>query len=246
MDILRRESVLVWQVFNFCYEIGANWALGQPPLEPWSSTCTSQRQANVPGEERRLWEACMHDRPSRNFDKFISRKDMPKKANLFIEGMEGKHKGCWLTLNTFFFVVAKDTLAYLRVKFASVVQERHADLLQPPYLAGVVLKALEHTTADISGTHQAVLDLSWKERTKGRGVMSDYPVAMQLWTTARRKHFHEHGRLWCPSQKMRLFIKIIIYLFIFFLLPVGDDSLQRNTWWQLLLCHSAPQTICTA
>lgn len=33
MDILRRESVLLWQDFNFCYETGANWALGQPPLE---------------------------------------------------------------------------------------------------------------------------------------------------------------------------------------------------------------------
>lgn len=94
---------------------------------------------------------------------------MQKKANLFVEGakgMEGKDKDCLLTLNTF-FVVAKDRLAYLRVKFASIVQECHADLLQPPYLAGVILKALEHTTADISCTHQAVLDLSWKERTRG-------------------------------------------------------------------------------
>lgn len=85
------------------------------------------------------------------------------------KGMEEEDKDCLLTLNTF-FVVAKDRLAYLRVKFASIVQERHADLLQPPYLAGVILKALEHTTADISCTHQAVLDLSWKERTGGGDV----------------------------------------------------------------------------
>lgn len=84
--------------------------------------------------------------------------------------MEGNDKDSFLPLNTFFFVVAKDTLAYLRVKFASVVQERHADLLQPPYLAGVILKALEHTTAHISCTHQAMLDLSWKERTRVGGL----------------------------------------------------------------------------
>lgn len=82
-----------------------------------------------------------------------------------------------LTLNIPFCFVAKESPAYLRVKFASVVQERHADLLQPPYLAGVILKALKHTTADISCTHQAVLDLSWKERTRVGGgvaeVMSD-------------------------------------------------------------------------
>lgn len=54
---------------------------------------------------------------------------------------------------------------YLRVKFASVVQECHADFLQPTYLAGVILKALKHAAADIPCTHQAVLDLSWKERT---------------------------------------------------------------------------------
>lgn len=69
----------------------------------------------------------------------------------------------------FFVAVAKEALAYLRVKFASVVQECHADLLQPPYLAGVILKALKHTTADISCTHQAVLDLSWKEKTRVYG-----------------------------------------------------------------------------
>lgn len=75
---------------------------------------------------------------------------MQKKANPFVEW------GVFVV----FFVVAKDPLTYLRVKFASIVQERHADLLQPPYLTGIVLKALEHTTADISRSHQAVLDLS--------------------------------------------------------------------------------------
>lgn len=59
-----------------------------------------------------------------------------------------------MTYFTFIFVmVAKHAPAYLRVKFASVVQERHADLLQPPYLAGVILKALEHPAADIACTH---------------------------------------------------------------------------------------------
>lgn len=57
MDILRRESVLIWQDFNFCYEIGANWALGQLPLEPWPGTCTSQREANIPGEEKRFMKS---------------------------------------------------------------------------------------------------------------------------------------------------------------------------------------------
>lgn len=134
------------------------------------------------------------------------------------KGMEGKDKDCLLTLNTFFIVLAKDTLAYLRVKFASVVQERHADLLQPPYLAGVILKALEHTTADISCTHQAVLDLSWKERTRGGGwwgVMSDYPVTMQLQTTAQTQTFSRTQTFICvfvmsPSQKIRLFFIIMI------------------------------------
>lgn len=54
---------------------------------------------------------------------------------------------------------------YLGVKFASIVQECHADLLQPTYLTGVILKALKHATADVACAHQAVLNLSCKERT---------------------------------------------------------------------------------
>lgn len=53
---------------------------------------------------------------------------------------------------------------YLRVKFASIVQECHADLLQPTNLTGVILKALKYSTADVACIHQAVLDLSCRER----------------------------------------------------------------------------------
>lgn len=47
----------------------------------------------------------------------------------------------------------------LRVEFASIVEERHADFLKPPNLARVILEALEHTTAHITSIHQAMLDL---------------------------------------------------------------------------------------
>lgn len=53
---------------------------------------------------------------------------------------------------------------YLRVKFAGIVQECHADLLQPTNLAGVILKALKYSAADVACAHQAVLDLNCRER----------------------------------------------------------------------------------
>lgn len=65
----------------------------------------------------------------------------------------------------------KDSICrYLRVKFASIVQECHADLLQPTDLTGVILKALKYSTADVACTHQTVLDLSCKERIGYRVV----------------------------------------------------------------------------
>lgn len=63
----------------------------------------------------------------------------------------------------------KDGRGYLRVKLASIVQECHADLLQPADLTGVVLKALKHATADVTCTHQAVLDLSWRREGQVSG-----------------------------------------------------------------------------
>lgn len=45
-------------------------------------------------------------------------------------------------------------------KFPCIVQEGHADFMKAPYLARVVLKALEDSTTNISGVDQALLDLS--------------------------------------------------------------------------------------
>lgn len=61
-------------------------------------------------------------------------------------------------------VTGAECASYLRVEFAGVVQEAHANIVQSANLAGIISKALEGTAADISSAQQTLLDLRFKTR----------------------------------------------------------------------------------
>lgn len=56
--------------------------------------------------------------------------------------------------------------SYLRVEFAGVVEEAHADVVQSPNLTGVVSETLKCTASDISSAQQTLLDLHYKARRR--------------------------------------------------------------------------------